>query len=55
MRHELKTLANPDARGPGRGGLGRDGHTAWLVPGDPVLSVTDHLVARPGRIRGGCG
>jgi 6-phosphogluconolactonase len=26
-------------------GLGPDGHTASLVPGDPVLSVTDHLVA----------
>jgi 6-phosphogluconolactonase len=26
-------------------GLGHDGHTASLVPGDPVLSVTDRLVA----------
>lgn len=26
-------------------GLGPDGHTASLVPGDPVLRVTDHLVA----------
>jgi 6-phosphogluconolactonase len=26
-------------------GLGDDGHTASLVPGDPVLSVTDRLVA----------
>jgi len=26
-------------------GLGPDGHTASLVPGDPVLSVTDALVA----------
>jgi len=26
-------------------GLGADGHTASLVPGDPVLDVTDRLVA----------
>ena len=26
-------------------GLGRDGHTASLVPGDPVLEVTDRKVA----------
>ena len=27
-------------------GLGPDGHTASLVPGDPVLDVTDRDVAR---------
>jgi 6-phosphogluconolactonase len=26
-------------------GLGPDGHTASLVPGDPILDMTDHLVA----------
>jgi 6-phosphogluconolactonase len=29
-------------------GLGADGHTASLVPGDPVLSVDDRLVAATG-------
>jgi 6-phosphogluconolactonase len=29
-------------------GLGDDGHTASLVPGDPVLGVTDRLVAPTG-------
>jgi 6-phosphogluconolactonase len=29
-------------------GLGADGHTASLTPGDPVLSVTDRLVAVTG-------
>ncbi len=29
-------------------GLGADGHTASLVPGDPVLSVDDRLVASTG-------
>ncbi len=35
-------------------GLGDDGHTASLVPGDPVLEVTDRLVAvtRPTRATG---
>jgi 6-phosphogluconolactonase/glucosamine-6-phosphate isomerase/deaminase len=34
-------------------GLGADGHTASLVPGDPVLKVTDPL-AMGGSCRAGC-
>lgn len=33
-------------------GLGPDGHTASLVPGDPVLDVTDSLVAITGVYQG---
>jgi len=33
-------------------GLGPDGHTASLVPGDPVLDVTDQLVAITGVYQG---
>ena len=33
-------------------GLGPDGHTASLVPGDPVLGVTDSLVAVTGEYHG---
>ncbi|HXG75582.1 MAG TPA: 6-phosphogluconolactonase [Gaiellaceae bacterium] len=33
-------------------GLGEDGHTASLVPGDPVLEVGDRLVAATGRYAG---
>jgi 6-phosphogluconolactonase len=33
-------------------GLGDDGHTASLVPGDPVLEVLDRLVALTGEYRG---
>src|SRR5262249_54678140 len=33
-------------------GLGPDGHTASLVPGDPVLDVTDADVAVTGRYQG---
>jgi 6-phosphogluconolactonase len=33
-------------------GLGPDGHTASLVPGDPVLDVTDRRVAITGEYQG---
>jgi len=33
-------------------GLGADGHTASLIPGDPVLSVADRLVAITGDYQG---
>ena len=33
-------------------GLGPDGHTASLVPGDPVLEVTDRPVALTGEYQG---
>lgn len=33
-------------------GIGEDGHTASLVPGDPVLDVRDRLVAVTGEYQG---
>jgi 6-phosphogluconolactonase len=33
-------------------GLGPDGHTASLVPGDPVLDITDQFVATTGAYQG---
>jgi 6-phosphogluconolactonase len=36
-------------------GLGPDGHTASLVPGDPAVDVVDADVALSGVIRDGAG
>jgi 6-phosphogluconolactonase/glucosamine-6-phosphate isomerase/deaminase len=33
-------------------GLGADGHTASLIPGDPVLGVRDRDVALTGEVQG---
>jgi hypothetical protein len=55
MHQELKTLANPDARGPGRAAWVATGTPPGWCQATPVLSVTDHLVARTrpyqGRVR----
>src|SRR5262249_10564822 len=49
---QRRVAGAPRVRDPVHPGLGRDGHTASMVPGDPALDITDADVAATGSYHG---